>query len=340
MTISKRKKDHLKIALNRGVNFRNKTTGLEEYDFLHCAAPELNINDVDLSVKFLNKKLSMPFMVTGITGGCKEALSINRVIAQICEEESVAMGVGSQRQLFENSDFTESYKIIRQYAKNVPVIGNIGVVQVAESWNSDKISRLVDIIEADALAVHLNPLQEILQPEGDVNFKGVIKAVERLIKSVKVPIIIKEIGCGISEETARKFVDAGVKYIDIAGAGGTSWAGIESYRTKNKMLAESFWDWGIPTAVSIEMVKRIKDARIIASGGIRSGIDMAKALALGAEMCGAALPVLKSVSYGGGNKLKELIGLWRMQLQAVLFLTGSSKIEHLRREGVCYKIKK
>ncbi|MCD6116949.1 type 2 isopentenyl-diphosphate Delta-isomerase [bacterium] len=339
MSISKRKKDHLNIALNRDVEFRNKTTGFENYDFLHCAAPELNIKDADTSVQFLNKKLSMPFMVSGMTGGCKEAVSINRSIAQACAEESVAMGVGSERQLFENSDFIESYTIVRKYAPKIPVIGNIGGVQLAEADNFDKISRLIDVIEADAMAVHLNPLQELLQPGGDVNFSDILKAVETLSKSAGVPVIIKEIGCGISEEIAGKFIDAGAEYIDVAGAGGTSWAAIESYRTKNSIFADSFRDWGISTAVSIEMVKRIKGAGIIASGGIRSGIDMAKALALGAQMCGAALPALKAVSSGGNEKLIGMIGLWRMQLKTVLFLTGSKKIEHLQREGVCYKIR-
>ncbi|RKY76572.1 type 2 isopentenyl-diphosphate Delta-isomerase [candidate division KSB1 bacterium] len=337
MSISQRKKDHLKIALQKKVEFFNKTSGFEKYDFTHCAVPELDLNSIDISTVFLNKKVSAPLMVTGITGGCREALKINKAIAEACSEQLIAVGVGSERQLFESSEFIESYRIVRTSAPNVPVIGNIGAAQLVSVKSFDKIKNLTDVIEADAIAVHLNPLQEMLQPEGDVNFKGVLNSIEKLSAQTDIPIIVKEIGCGISKQVAEKLYNAGIRYIDIAGAGGTSWAGIESFRQKERELALSFLDWGIPTAESLRQVRQFKDLHITASGGIRSGIDMAKAIALGADMCGAALPFLKTAVQSGRCGLNKMIGLWKDQLKGVLFLTGSQSIKMLRRPGVCVK---
>jgi len=213
MSISQRKKDHIKIALQNKVEFLNKTSGFEKYDFTHCAVPELDLNSIDISTVFLNKKVSAPLMVTGITGGCREALKINKAIAEACSEQSIAVGVGSERQLFESPEFIESYRIVRTSAPNVPVIGNIGAAQLVSVKSFDKIKNLTDVIEADAIAVHLNPLQEMLQPEGDVNFKGVLNSIEKLSAQADIPIIVKEIGCGISKQVAEKLYNAGIRYI-------------------------------------------------------------------------------------------------------------------------------
>ena len=334
MKISKRKSEHVRIALNRDVRFKTKTSGFEQYDFIHCALPEMNFNDVSTETEFLDKSLSFPFMISAITGGYSGAMEINRKLAEACREERIALGIGSMRQAVENDRHLESFRIVRKTAPNGVIIANIGATQVAEMKTISSFQRMVDLIAADAMAVHLNPLQEVLQPEGDGRFLGVLRGIERLVKKLGVPIIVKEIGCGISEDVARKLAGVGVKYLDIAGAGGTSWAGIESYRTANKTLAETFWDWGIPTAQSLEMVRRVKTIRIIASGGIADGITMAKALALGADVCGAALPLLKILIENPLDGLHSLLTLWREELKMAMFLTGSRQIRDLRRKEI------
>jgi len=336
--ISNRKNDHIDITGTRNVSFRQKRTGFEQYDFLHCAVPELNFDTIDCSADFLGYRLSAPLMVTGITGGCEKALDINRALAEACSQEAVAIGVGSQRQLLENSKFIKGYTVVREAAGNVPVIGNIGAAQLRNKNRFDAIMELVDVLQADAIAVHLNPLQEILQPEGDKDFSGILAALEQFVRFMNVPVMVKETGCGISYEAARKIHETGVEYIDIAGAGGTSWSAIESFRAGDARLAESFWDWGIPTAESLNAVRPVEHIRIVASGGVRNGIDMAKALALGADLCGAAMPFLHAFQTEGKEGLTETMALWRRQLKTVLFLTGSERIEQLRRPGICFRV--
>jgi isopentenyl-diphosphate delta-isomerase len=334
MSISKRKSDHVRIALNHEVSFKEKTSGFEAYDFVHCALPELDVADVSTETVFLDKTLSFPLMVSPMTGGFGGAMSINRTLAEICESEKIALAVGSQRQITENSDHLETFRVVRKMAPTTVVIGNIGASEVVGAGDLSPFRRMVDLIEADAMAVHLNPLQELLQPEGPACFRGVLKGIERLASGLGVPLIVKEIGCGISGDVARKLAAAGVEYIDVAGAGGTSWAGIESFRGKKKNLARAFWDWGIPTASCIESMKKVKGITIIASGGIDSGIAAAKALALGAHLCGAAHPLLKMLALRRKHGLTALLGQWREELRTVLFLTGSRGINDLRRPGV------
>lgn len=338
MKISRRKSEHIKVSLEQDVRFKNKTPGFEAYRFIHCALPEINFNDVSTEVEFLGKVLSYPMMISALTGGYDGALEINQQLAEVCREEKVAMSVGSQRQTIENDHYLESFRVVRKIASEGVIIGNIGAAQVSAINDISPFQKMVDLIQADAMAVHLNPLQEVLQPEGDTKFKGVLKGIERLVKELKVPIIVKEVGCGISEKVAKKLVNAGVAYIEISGAGGTSWAGIESYRGAKKHLALSFWDWGIPTARSLEMVRKVKGARIIASGGIEDGITIAKALALGAELCGSALPLLKVLMDKKIEGLRSLLQSWREELKVAMFLTGSRSINDLRRDGVIEKV--
>jgi len=248
------------------------------------------------------------------------------------------MGVGSERQILENNRFLKSYQIVRQTAPKNIIIGNIGCTQLLQMKDTGPVQKMADLIEADAMAVHLNPLQELLQPEGDRCFAGVLKAIERLAKTIRIPVIVKEIGCGISGEFAKKLVSAGAAYIDVAGAGGTSWAGIESYRNRKNRLARLFWDWGIPTAESVEAVSRIKGARVIASGGIRNGIDMAKALALGAACCAAALSLLRVLHSKKTAGLVKEIQLWRETLKMVMFLTGCKDIRTLQNKNNLQRI--
>ena len=339
MTISKRKSEHVRVVLEKDVRFRNKTSGFEDYAFVHCALPEMNLEDVTTEVAFLGRRLSFPLMVSGMTGGYAGALEINRRLAEVCQAELVGMGVGSQRQMMENDAYLESFRVVRKTAPDIPVVGNIGAVQVAEMKDFCRVQRMVATIEADGLAVHLNPLQEVLQPEGEARFSGVLKGIERLVQVIGVPVVVKEVGCGISEDVARKLVGVGVAYVDVAGAGGTSWAGIESYRGAEAFLTEVFWDWGIPTAQSLEMVSRVEGVRVIASGGINNGMAMAKALALGAELCGAARPLLRSLMRNDekANGLVSVLNEWRKTLKTVMFLTGSRCVQDLCRDGILEK---
>lgn len=330
MTTTQRKAEHIHISLEKDVQFRSKTTGFEAYDFIHCALPEIDFENISTQTVFLNKTISYPLMISAMTGGHPDAYEMNGQLAEVCQEQKVAMGVGSQRQLLESRDCLDSYRVMRQRAPDVPIIGNIGGVELAKGISLSQMKFLIETLEADAMAVHLNPLQEILQPEGQPKFDGVLKQIEVMVRSLDIPVMVKEVGCGISEPVARKLLAAGVTYIDVAGAGGTSWAGIESYRGGDPVLSDVFWDWGIPTADALVMVKRVPGVRAIASGGIRDGITMAKALALGAELCGAAFPFLRMLSDGGKDGLADLLRRWKEELRIVMFLTESGCIEDLR----------
>src|SRR5713101_5475889 len=253
-TTSRRKREHVEIVLNRDVSFRSKTSGFEYWEFEHNALPELNFSEIETGTAFLGKPISMPLMVSCMTGGYGNAESINRQLAEVCEEERIAMGVGSQRQALEDTFYHATFTVVREVATTIPVVGNIGAAEVARLRDASAVQRLVDMIHADAFAVHLNPLQEFLQPEGNPNFRGVLHGIEILVKNLSVPIIVKEIGAGISSAVAQRLLDVGVRVIDVAGAGGTSWAGIEMIRGNHESLREAFWDWGIPTSEAIRQV--------------------------------------------------------------------------------------
>ncbi len=329
-----RKKQHIDLTLKADVRFKRKTTGLEELEFVHNALPELNLDDVTTSIRFLGKDLRLPLMVSCMTGGTKEAQAINRSLAAVCEETGIAMGVGSQRQAMENRTYHKTCSVVREVAKTIPVVGNIGAAEVARMKSPDDARRLVELISADAFTVHLNPLQEFLQPEGDTNFSGVLGGIAMLVKGLPVPVIVKEIGGGISAGVARRLLDVGVRYIDVAGAGGTSWAGIETLRSTDRAFAESFWDWGIPTAIAVSEVAKLKSVAqrftLIASGGILSGFDVAKCIALGADLAAAARPMITALHAGGRRELQRVIDSWARQLRGVMFLTGSKTVADLQ----------
>jgi isopentenyl-diphosphate delta-isomerase len=330
MSISKRKQEHIDIALSRSVEFGAKTNGFERIDLEHCALPELNWEDIHPEIQFLGKILSFPLMITAITGGFEGAKDINSALAEACQAEGVALGLGSQRQMLEDENHLDTFTVARKKGPDIVLIGNIGAVQLVGMKDSGPVRRAVERIEADALAIHLNVLQEILQPEGNTLFKGMLNGIERMIRELDVPVIVKEIGCGISREVALKLVDAGVKIIDIAGAGGTSWAGIESHRVKQDALARQFWNWGIPTAESLQVISEIESITIIASGGVDGGITMAKAIALGAHLCGAALPFLQAYSKEDAEGIVALIREWKEAYRMALLLTGCQNTDTLR----------
>ncbi|HET7152430.1 MAG TPA: type 2 isopentenyl-diphosphate Delta-isomerase [Candidatus Kapabacteria bacterium] len=331
-----RKKEHVDLVLKNEVGFHSKTTGFEEWDFVHNALPELDFSETDPAQTFLGKKLAAPFIVSCMTGGYAGAKKINRDLAEVCAEFPIAMGIGSQRQAMESDLFHESFKIAREVAPNIPLIGNIGAAQIAKQTSIDTIRTAVELIRADALAVHLNPAQELLQPEGNPAFKGVLEGIEMLVGKLPIPIIVKEIGAGISAQVAQLLTDTGVKYIDVAGAGGTSWSGVELLRRKSGSVDMSmFWDWGIRTADSIIAVRNVlKKGVVIGSGGITNGLEAAKALALGADMIGAARPMLQELNAHGKKGLQKLIESWIYQLRGAMFLTGSATIAQLQRTPI------
>lgn len=326
-----RKQQHVDITVNQDVTFREKKTGFEGYDFVHLAVPELNLSEIDTSTTFLRKELGMPLMITGMTGGYHGAVRINGDLARVCEERRLAMGVGSQRQALEDDSQIESYRIVRRNAPTIPVVGNIGAAQVVKGLDENAVRRLIDLVQADALAIHLNALQEAVQREGETNFKGLLKGIERLVKQLDIPVIAKETGAGISYEAAKKLSGAGVKIIDVSGAGGTSWSAVESFRGHGQnRLAKRFWDWGIPTAECVQQVADIRNMFVIASGGVRDGVDVAKALALGAQLAGMARPMIQTLVKRGMHALFDEVDQIRKELALVMFLTGSPDIKALR----------
>ncbi|MEM3422235.1 MAG: type 2 isopentenyl-diphosphate Delta-isomerase [Candidatus Bilamarchaeaceae archaeon] len=320
MEISKRKSDHIFLSLNKKTQYLT-SAGFEKIVFVHNALPECSFDKIDISTTFLNKKLSAPLMMTAMTGGYSGAERLNQKLAELAEKHKIAFGLGSQRAMVENPSLTQTYKI-RNVAPTIPIIANIGAAQL-KKYSIEQVSSIVSVVEADALAIHLNPLQEVIQPMGDRDFSGVLDAITRVCENISVPVIVKETGAGISTDVAVKLANAGVKWIDVAGAGGTSWSKIEYER--NKHAVPGFEEWGIPTVECIFMCKGILP--LIASGGIRSGIDAAKALALGADMVGAAQPFLLALK---NKRLDEELTKWKEQLKTVAFLTGSKNIEELK----------
>ncbi len=316
----KRKKDHIELSLRKESQY-SFSAGFERVRLIHNSLPECSLLDVDASVKFLGRKISMPLVISAITGGYPKAKTINKGLAGAAQDAGVAFGLGSQRAMIENPKLTDTYRV-RDVAPDIPVIANIGAAQLREYKISD-IEHLVSAVEADALAVHLNPLQEVIQPEGDVNFSGVLAAIAKVCDKLDVPVIVKETGAGISDTVAMDLSGAGVDWIDVAGAGGTSWSRIEYMRGGR---VPGFGDWGIPTVESIIMCRGILP--MIASGGVRNGVDAAKAIALGADMAGAAQPFLEALLKG---KIRDELNLWKKQFRISMFLTGSKSVKELKK---------
>ncbi|MBI4419083.1 MAG: type 2 isopentenyl-diphosphate Delta-isomerase [Ignavibacteriales bacterium] len=338
---SSRKEQHVRITLSNDVSFKGKSAGFERFDFVHNALPELDLDEVDTSATFLGKPVGLPLIVSSMTGGYKDAVRINRGLAEVCAERRLAMGVGSQRQAIEDKTHHRSYSVVREVARDIPVFGNIGAAEVAKLRTADPVRRLADLIRADGFAVHLNPLQELLQPEGSPAFRGVLRGIEMLVKNLGIPVLVKEIGAGISAEVARRLLAVGVRIIDVAGAGGTSWAGVEILRRNgirrkgaHRDFAASFWDWGISTIDALRQVGALKtqqaDLTVIASGGIATGLDVAKAIAFGADLAAAARPMLKALEKGGMKGMLAEVDAWAKELRGAMFLTGSRTLQDLQ----------
>jgi len=319
-----RKAEHVKLTLNKDVQHRTKSTGFEDIDFVHNALPELDFSKIDTSAGIFGKSVSAPIIISSMTGGYAGAEKINMGLAQAAQELGLAMGLGSQRAMMESRELEASYKI-RKVAPDIPLFGNIGIFQL-KNYSPKQVEAAVQKVEADALAVHLNPLQEAIQPEGDRDFTRCLSALEKLCSSLSVPVIAKEVGAGISGKVAGMLKKAGVKYIDVSGAGGTSWSGVEIERGG---LHKEYWDWGIPTALAVADVTKNTDLPVIASGGMRSGLDVAKAIALGAGYGAAAHPFLAAVSKGGAKAASAELKLWIDSLKLAMFLTRSKNLNAL-----------
>ena len=336
---STRKKEHLNLCINEDVAFKTKTNGFEYYDFMHYAITEVDIQKIDFSTKLFKKKINYPFLISCMTGGTNEAEHINAQLALVAEELRIPVGVGSQRQVMEDKNYKESYKVIRKNAPSVPVFGNIGSAEVVKFKSPDKFQKLINLIEADALVIHVNPLQELIQPEGNPHFNGLLKNIKKIVKQVEVPIIVKEVGSGISSRAAKKLLNVGVKGIDVAGAGGTSWAGVEMLRKKSTEDIY-LWDWGLPTSFCLKEISKLKRNYkfiLIGSGGINSSISAAKALALGADLVASARRVLKELDNNGTEGVKKLIENWFEDIKKVMFLTGSNNLNQFKRNKLIRK---
>ncbi|MFU8812381.1 MAG: type 2 isopentenyl-diphosphate Delta-isomerase [Balneolaceae bacterium] len=324
MSIKNRKKDHVDLCINDDVTHQT-TTGFEQYRFDHNALPELDVDDIDIEGSLLGRAFSFPLMISSMTGGYAGAESINRMIAEFCEEENLPFGVGSQRALFDDPDQAGTFSVVREAAPTAFIAANIGGAQLIGGLPAEQLELLISSIRADAIIVHLNPLQELIQPEGDRQFAGIEDGIRKLVVDAPVPVIVKETGAGINGEVARRLLAAGVEVVDVSGAGGTSWSKVENLRTENPDLYAAFNDWGNPTARCVEEVAALREAfrfELIASGGIASPFDMVKALCLGADMVGAARPVLLALDRGGIPELKQMVGLWKRQARMICTLIG------------------
>jgi isopentenyl-diphosphate delta-isomerase len=337
--IEARKASHLRICLEENVQFNQVTNGLDSYRFGHCCLPELDRNDISIATKFLGKPVSAPLLISSMTGGTDQAKLINQRLAQVAQNYKLAMGVGSQRVAIERPDLSHTFEI-RKLAPDILLFANIGAIQLNYEFSVDECKRIVDSLEADALVLHINPLQECIQSNGDTNFKGLLAKIENLCHQISIPIVAKEVGNGISGKMARLLIDVGISAIDVAGAGGTSWAKVESQRADNllqKNLGISFADWGIPTAQCLEEIRIVnRQIPLIASGGIRNGIEVSKAIALGADLAGLALPFLHA-AMESSQALDNLVRLLIAEITTVLFCTGNNSLSALQESNSLLK---
>jgi len=334
--IKQRKKEGIVIPLTRNVQAKESSTYLEYVKLIHNALPEIDFDAVETSQKFLGHNFKAPIIIDSMTGGTPEATKINSRLSLAAEKFGLGMGLGSQRAGLLSSELAETYSVARSNAPSAFLVANIGGAQLSKGLKIKDIKNMIQMIEADALVVHLNPLQELIQPEGEPKYKGVLSKIKEICSNFDIPIIVKEVGAGISMDVAKRLQSAGVSAINVAGSGGTSWAGVEKLRAEtahdsNKInLGELFWDWGIPTAVSLIEVRKSVKIPVIASGGIRNGLEIAKCVALGANMCGMAFPFLRHASKSL-ESLYEFTNRTLIELRSAMFLVGSKNINQLRK---------
>ncbi|MDA0907400.1 MAG: type 2 isopentenyl-diphosphate Delta-isomerase [Bacteroidetes bacterium] len=346
MSSAQRKADHVRVTTQLDSQYHT-STGFETLRLKHHALPECSLEEIQTETTLFEKKMAMPLIISSMTGGYDKGQTINQDLCQLAEKHQLAIGLGSQRSMLdrstlpgktESSDLPEGFRELRKYAPTALLFGNIGATQVAQQADSSRLMHLVDALEADALIVHLNPLQELTQPEGDRDFRGILKGIEKLVIHSHVPIIVKETGAGIHGGVAKKLLNVGVSAIDVAGAGGTSWARAEQLRHNDQSPRDLFSDWGIPTADCIQDVAPLKKDWtfvLIASGGLYSVADWAKALCLGADLVGVAQPIMKTYVEQGVYAVDELLGQWKKDLSKVMCLLGVTTLDELTPEK-CY----
>lgn len=336
----RRKADHIRINLEEPVEFPSLRNGLHRFRFIHQALPEIDREAVDLSIVLLGKRLKAPLMISSMTGGTERAAEINRNLAQAAQKAGIAMGLGSQRAALEDERLIPTYRV-RDLAPDVLLFANLGAVQLNYGYTVEHCRRAVEMIEADALILHVNPLQEALQPRGDTAWSGLLRRIEEVCAGLPVPVLIKEVGWGLSDQAARQLLAAGASALDVAGAGGTSWSEVEAYRAENaavQRIARDFADWGIPTADSIEMVRKVApDVPLIASGGIYTGLDVAKSIALGADAAALARPFLKAATISGEAAEEKA---WEIaeELRTVMFCLGLADVASLQNTPLLRRV--
>ena len=329
---SQRKLDHLRICLEENVSSPGLTAGFERYRLVHQALPELDLAQVDTATTFLGHGFQAPILLSAMTGGTEAARSVNRHLALAAQELGLGLGVGSQRAAIEDPELASTYQV-RDVAPDIFLVANLGAVQLNHGYGLFECQCAVDMIRANALVLHLNPLQEALQGNGDTAFGGLLARIEAVCQALPVPVIVKEVGWGLSEEVARRLADVGVAGLDVAGAGGTSWSEVEKHRAPDettRRVAEAFADWGIPTVESIQLARRgAPDLALVGSGGVRTGVDIAKAIALGADLAGLARPLLRPATVSAEaviQRLQQLIA----ELRIAMFCAGARTLANLR----------
>jgi isopentenyl-diphosphate delta-isomerase len=333
--IENRKSEHLRVCIEEDVEFQQLTNGLEKYRFTHCCLPELDRSDIELGTTFLGKSLKAPILISSMTGGTELAHLVNTRLATVAQRYGLAMGVGSQRIALEQPELAPTFAV-RSLAPDILLLANLGAVQLNYGCGLEDCLKLVELLEADALILHLNPLQEWVQSGGDSNFKGLLAKIQQICAQLPVPVIAKEVGNGISAVMAKQLIEAGVAAIDVAGAGGTSWAKVESQRAKDnrqRHLGQVFADWGLPTAECITAIRSLNSTiPLIASGGLKNGLDLAKSIALGADLGGLARPFLVA-AIESEAAVDELVKFLIAELEIVLFCTGNPNLSALKHSG-------
>jgi len=328
-----RKADHVRINLERDVSAKGIDSGFDEYRFVNCALPEIDLDEVDTSTRIFGRELGAPILISCMTGGTGEARRINHVLARIAQERRLAMGLGSARALLENPELIETFDV-RSVAPDVLLFANLGAVQLNKGYGVADCRRLLDLLRADALVLHLNAIQEALQPNGDTCFRGLLAKIEKMCTVLKAPVVVKEVGWGIAPDTVRALFEAGVAAVDLAGAGGTSWSEVERHRIEEPWrarVAGAFAGWGIATAECLRAARKAQPkGLLIASGGVRSGLDAVKAVALGADLVGIAGPFLRAADKGyetADGLAREYVEV----LRVAMFGSGERTLRDLRR---------
>ncbi len=336
--IEKRKLRHIRVSLEENVD-TDIATGFEDVRLIHRALPEIDLDEVSTETTFFGKKLAAPLMISAITGGTEEAAKINETLAMVAEEKQIGIGVGSQRIAVAQPETVNTFSIVRKKAPSTFIMGNLGCPQLSLGWGVPEAEKCIEMIDADALALHMNPLQEAVQVDGDTNYRGVYEKISELNKNLDTPIIMKETGAGIAWEEAVKMQKAGASGIEISGVGGTSWSAVEYHIAKEvgkkemEYLGGALWNWGIPTAISVVETTQKTDLAVISSGGIRTGVEIAKSIALGADIGGMAKPFLEK-AIQGRDALADYVDNIIREIRVAMFLVGARNVVELQRVPV------